>query len=319
MNALIYSSSVVAAFLGGILALFAPCCIVSLMPAYLAAALRRGGWQLATMTLLFSAGVALVLLPIVLGIGALSQTFGQYHREVYFVVGLLLTLLGVFALSGRGWLLPLPMLSTPARAGQGDAGGVLLLGVISGLASSCCAPVLVGVLALTALSPSTLTAAGLGLAYVFGMVFPLLLAAALWERLGLDQHTLTRLGARRLAFGAWSAKVTDTVAGLMFVAMGTLALYLAFTGQSTYTPDFLLVFNHWASSILADVALRLQGVPAVLQGAGLLLIAIAVVWLAWRRPAQRLAAVPPGEAGTPAASDTTAEDDGDRVAASGMR
>ncbi|MCL4545005.1 MAG: cytochrome c biogenesis protein CcdA [Chloroflexi bacterium] len=319
MNALIYSSSVVAAFLGGILALFAPCCIVSLMPAYLAAALRRGGWQLATMTLLFSAGVALVLLPIVLGIGALSQVLGTYHRELYFVVGLLLTLLGLFALSGRGWMLPLPMLSTPARAGQRDAGGVLLLGVVSGLAGSCCAPVLVGVLALTALSPSLLTAAGLGLAYVFGMVFPLLLAAALWERLGLDQRTLSRLGARRFAFSAWSAKVTDAVAGLMFLTMGILALYLAFSGQSTYTPDFLLAFNHWASGLLADVALRLQGVPLVLQGAGLLLIAVAVVRFSWRRPAQRLAAVPSGEAGALAAAGKSSEDDGNRAMAPGIR
>jgi cytochrome c-type biogenesis protein len=317
VNALIYSSSLVAAFLGGILALFAPCCIVSLMPAYLAAALRRGGWQLATMTLLFSAGVALVLLPIVLGIGALSQVLGQYHREVYFVVGLLLALLGLFALSGRGWLLPLPMLSTPVKAGQGDAGGVLLLGVVSGFASSCCAPVLVGVLALTALSPSVLTAAGLGLAYVFGMVFPLLLAAALWERLGLDQRTLTRLGARRFAFGAWSAKVTDAVAGLMFLAMGTLALYLAFSGQSTYTPDFLLAFNRWASGILADVALRLQGVPLVVQGVGLLLIAVAVIRFAWRRPTKRASAIPPQEAAAPAGSSALAGEDGQRVEAPG--
>lgn len=318
MNALIYSSSLVAAFLGGILALFAPCCIVSLMPAYMAAALRRGGWQLATMTLLFSTGVALVLLPIVLGIGALSQTLGTYHRELYFVVGLLLTLLGLFALSGRGWLLPLPMLSTPIRAGQGDAGGVLLLGIVSGLASSCCAPVLVGVLALTALSPTILTSAGLGLAYVFGMVFPLLLAAACWERLGLDQRTLTRLGARRLVLGTLTIKITDAVAGLMFLGMGALALYLAFTGQSTYTPDFLLAFNHWASGILADVAIRLQDVPFVLQGAGLLLIAIVVIRFAWKRPAQRLAAVPPGEAGASTESDTIAENDGERVAAPGI-
>ena len=319
MNALIYSSSLVAAFLGGVLALFAPCCIVSLMPAYLAAALRRGGWQLATMTLLFSAGVALVLLPIVLGIGALSQLLGTYHREVYFVVGLLLTLLGLFALSGRGWMLPLPMLSTPARAGQSDAGGVLLLGVVSGLASSCCAPVLVGVLALTALSPSILTAAGLGLAYVFGMVFPLLLAAACWERLGLDQRTLSRLGARRLILGVWSVKVTDAVSGLMFLAMGMLALYLAFTGQSTYTPDFLLAFNHWASGLLADVALRLQGVPPIFQGAGLLLIAVVVIRFAWRRPAERLADVPPSEDGALRAAGAAVEDDGERVATTRIR
>ncbi len=46
MNTLIYSSSLLTAFLGGVLALFAPCCIVSLLPTYVAATLRVGRWRL---------------------------------------------------------------------------------------------------------------------------------------------------------------------------------------------------------------------------------------------------------------------------------
>lgn len=284
MNALVYSSSLIAAFLGGVLALFAPCCIVSLMPAYLAAALRRGPWRLIGMTALFTAGVALVLLPVVLGIGALSEFFGIYHREVDFVVGVILATLGIFALSGQGWMLPVPMLQTPTGWERGNASSVLLLGAISGVASSCCAPVLVGVLALSALAPSVLTAAGLGLAYVFGMVFPLLLAAILWERLKLDSGAIARVGLRRVAIGSWSAKVTDVVGGGIFLAMGVAALALAYTGQSTYTPDVLLGFNRWATSAVANVVMALNGIPLGLQAMGLLAILGAVVWLAWRRP-----------------------------------
>jgi cytochrome c biogenesis protein CcdA len=284
MTALVYSSSLAAAFLGGVLALFAPCCIVSLLPAYLAAAVRRGPWRLIRLTGLFTVGVALVLLPVVLGIGALSQLLGTYHREVYFVVGLLLVLLGVLSLSGQGWMLPMPMFQTRAGLGRGDAASVLFLGMISGVASSCCAPVLVGVLALTALSSSVLNALGLGLAYVFGMVFPLLVAAILWERLKLDPGVISRLGARRLKLGDWSPKVTDVVGGIIFLAMGTIALYIAYTGQSTYTPDFMLAFNQWATGIVANVVQALGVVPPVAQGIALLLIAGLVGWLAWRRP-----------------------------------
>lgn len=132
MNALVYSSSLAAAFLGGVLALFAPCCIVSLLPAYLAAALRRGSWQLVGMTLRFAAGVSVVLLPVVLGIGALSQVLGAYHREVYFVVGLFLVILGVFSLTGHDLLLPIPMVRAPKGMDRGDARGVFLLGIVSG-------------------------------------------------------------------------------------------------------------------------------------------------------------------------------------------
>ncbi len=69
VNALVYSSSLVAAFLGGILALFAPCCVVSLLPTFVAVAVERGRRRLPTTALIFSAGVATVLLPIVLGVG----------------------------------------------------------------------------------------------------------------------------------------------------------------------------------------------------------------------------------------------------------
>ncbi|HEY8951798.1 MAG TPA: cytochrome c biogenesis protein CcdA [Candidatus Dormibacteraeota bacterium] len=287
MTALVYSSSLAAAFLGGVLALFAPCCIVSLLPAYLAAAVRRGPWRLIRLTGLFTVGVALVLLPVVLGIGALSQLLGTYHREVYFVVGLLLVLLGVLSLSGQGWMLPMPMFQTRAGLGRGDAASVLFLGMISGVASSCCAPVLVGVLALTALSSSVLNALGLGLAYVFGMVFPLLVAAILWERLKLDPGVISRLGAHRLKVADWSPKVTDIVGGIIFLAMGTIALYIAYTGQSTYTPDFMLTFNQWATGVVANVVQALAVVPPVVQGIALLLIAGLVGWLAWRRPAEQ--------------------------------
>lgn len=312
MNTLVYSSSLAAAFLGGILALFAPCCIVSLLPAYLAAALRRGAWRLIGMTALFAAGVALVLLPVVLGIGALSQLLGTYHREVYFVVGLILALLGVFSLSGRGWMLPLPMLRTPSGLQRGDASGVLVLGVVSGVASSCCAPVLAGVLALTALTPSVLTAIGLGIAYVFGMVFPLLIAAILWERLKLDPGSLSRLGARRLTLGDGSLRLTDAVGGVIFLAMGAVALGLAYTGQSTYTPDFLLGFDRWATSIVADVALALGAVPTGFQALGLVLLAVLVGWLARGR-------LPYPANASPMPSETPSRDDHEVVTQLGGR
>jgi cytochrome c-type biogenesis protein len=61
MNALVYSSSLAAAFLGGILALFAPCCIVSLLPTFVGAALERRRLSLPLMVTIFAAGIATVM------------------------------------------------------------------------------------------------------------------------------------------------------------------------------------------------------------------------------------------------------------------
>src|ERR1019366_10570443 len=117
--------AILAAFLGGMLALFAPCCIVSLLPTYMAAMLRVTRWRLVQLTGVFAIGVAVVLLPVVLGIGALGQLFNQSHREVFFLGGVLMLGMAVSTLMGKGWSLPMPMLRRPDV--NGPVGGTFLL------------------------------------------------------------------------------------------------------------------------------------------------------------------------------------------------
>jgi len=200
------------------------------------------------------------------------------------VVGLFLAGLGLNALSGRGFMLPMPMLRTSPGTRSG-IGGVFMLGVLSGMAISCCAPVLVAVVAMSALASSVVGALGLGLAYVFGMVFPLLMAALLWERLHLGERRLFAGGSRHVHLGSWSVTWTDLVAGVMFLLMGGLSLYLAVTDQGTYTPDWLVRFNRWATGEAGNLAATLRGVPTVVQALALLALAITwAVYAAWRRP-----------------------------------
>src|SRR5260370_22003345 len=142
MNALVYSSSLVAAFLGGVLALFAPCCVVSLLPTFVGAALERGRLRLPAMAAIFAAGIASVMLPIVLGVGLLGQLLAAQHRVIFFVVGLFLVLLALQVLSGRPWSLPFPMLRL--RVSGSTPGGIFALGLTAGLANSRCPPVLAG-------------------------------------------------------------------------------------------------------------------------------------------------------------------------------
>ncbi|HEY8678566.1 MAG TPA: cytochrome c biogenesis CcdA family protein [Candidatus Dormibacteraeota bacterium] len=279
MNALVYSSSMIAAFLGGILALFAPCCVVSLLPTFTATAIERGRRRLPLTALLFAAGVAAILLPIVLGIGALGQLFAGHRREVFLVVGLFLAFLGVSILAGKQWMLPMPALSL--RTSGAGGGRVFLLGLVSGIASSCCAPVVAGVVAMSALSASIFGALGLGLAYVFGMVFPLFLAALFWDRLPL-QNLRFRPRASPVRIQGRALSWTDLVAAGMFLAVAAVALYLAASGQMSYSPDWLTAWNRWATGMAGNLAVALRGVPAVAQAAVLVLLAAAIgVALYW--------------------------------------
>lgn len=76
----------------------------------------------------------------------------------------------------------------------------------------------------------------------------------------------------------------------MFLLMGVLSLYLAVTGQGTYTPGWLVAFNRWATGQAGDLATALRGVPTAPQALALLALAASVAWAvygAWRPPSER--------------------------------
>ena len=66
------SVSLIAAFLAGMVALFAPCCITFLLPAYLGSVFKERK-RVLLMTLVFGAGIFVVLMPAVLGISLISK------------------------------------------------------------------------------------------------------------------------------------------------------------------------------------------------------------------------------------------------------
>ena len=271
MSALVYSSSLVAAFLGGVLALFAPCCIVSLLPSYIGSAVGRGRLGLPATTALFTLGISVVMLPIVLGIGLVGQLLSAHHAEVSLAVGLFLLLLAGLILSGRAMELPIPTLDIRVKGNGPPA--ILLLGVSSGLASACCAPVFAGVAAISALGGSTAGSLLLALAYVFGMVFPLLVLALLWETLGLEQRWHGLLRVPRLPLFGRKLAWTEVMSGAIFALMGALAISLALSGQETITPPWLAFWGDWSRGLAAGVSSGVAGLPWWAQASFLLAVA----------------------------------------------
>lgn len=230
MTTVLLGGSVLASFLAGMVALFAPCCISVMLPAYFASsfATRRA---LVAMTFVFAAGIALVILPIAIGAAALGSFTSAHHLAVYLAGGVLMVALGAYMIVGGKLSLPMPGMR--ARQGRGPL-AVLSLGAFSGLASSCCAPVLAGVAALAGVSGSFSAALTLGVAYVFGMVFPLFVIALLWER--FDWSSSRLLKGRRFTLQALgrtlSVHSTALASGLILIVMGTVVIWIAFHGSS---------------------------------------------------------------------------------------
>ena len=282
MGGLLTTGSILAAFFGGAVALFSPCCIVFLFPAYLASAVKARRWRLLPLTLVFAAGIALVLVPITLGIGMVATSLARYHTPLYVAGGLLMLGLAVLALSGHSWNMPSFIRAPDVQ--RSDAPGVFALGVFSGIASSCCAPVLAGVMTLSVLSSTALGSATLGLAYVFGMVFPLLLMALLWDRLRLGERRLfTAKPVRlRVAGRTLHTNTINIAVAVAFALMGVAVLALGISGNETIAPPMQLAIGRWLSDAFERVVGFLDPVPEPILGLGLLALVLSIFVVAFR-------------------------------------
>ena len=98
MGDLLTTGSILAAFFAGGVALFAPCCIVFLAPSYMAVAVKNRRWRLLPLTFVFAAGLALVLVPITLGMSLVASTVATYHAPLYYAGGVLMLALAALSL-----------------------------------------------------------------------------------------------------------------------------------------------------------------------------------------------------------------------------
>jgi cytochrome c biogenesis protein CcdA len=270
---LLTTGGVLAAFFAGMVALFAPCCIVFLAPGYLAAAVKNRRWRLLPLTFVFAAGLAMIMLPITLGISLVAGTIAKYHAPFYYAGGTLMLLLAIYSLSGHMWSMP-RFLRAP-DTGRGDSASFFALGVFSGIASSCCAPVLAGVMTLSALSGSPAGGTMLGLAFVLGMTFPLFALALTWDRLHLRDRSWLRARPIRLLLPGRTI-VTNTInvaVAAAFAVMGGFVIYLAGAATMTSGPGFQVAIGRWLSQRFEQLQQWLAPVPEPVLG--LLVAAIA--------------------------------------------
>ena len=284
MTDLLTTGSVLAAFFAGGVALFAPCCIVFLAPSYLAVAVKNRRWRLLPLTFVFAAGLGLVLVPLTLGMSLLAAAIARYHQILYTAGGILMLALAAWSLTGRMWSLP-SILRTPDTR-RGDTASFFALGVFSGIASACCAPVLVGVMTLSALSGSPIGGLALGIAYVFGMVFPLLVMALLCDRFRLGERRFLQAKPVTIRLPRQHVLHTNTInvgVAIAFAIMGVFVLYLADTGSMTSGPGFQVAIGSGLSVVFAQLQQWLAPVPEPVLGLGLLLLAAGFIWATLRR------------------------------------
>ena len=215
----LFGISLTASFLAGVLALFAPCCITFLFPSYFGMIFKEKR-RVMYYTLIFALGIAVILIPIAVGARFIVFFLDDYHTQVYYAGAIILILAGIMTLKP---VFHLPQIFHMSRLPDKNinTAGVFGLGLMSGLTSSCCAPVLFAAVALTSLSPSLFQALIVSSAYVVGIVMPLLIISLFYEK------TTVLMGPAQNKF----YPILKYIAAGIFLVTGILIAIFNFLGK----------------------------------------------------------------------------------------
>jgi cytochrome c biogenesis protein CcdA len=244
--------SLLASFFGGVLSLLSPCSAL-LLPAFFAYAF---GGELVRKTGLFYLGLAATLVPLGMGVAAVSTLFYGQRDTLITISGILLICFGVLQLLGRGFTAgPLARLRSRVRADS--AGAVFFLGAVYGFAGFCSGPILGAVLTVAAASGGAARGALLLAVYAAGMAAPLFLMALFWDRLDLRNSRWLR--GREISVGKLRLHTTNLVSGAMFILLGTL--FIAYEGtsglsglyESNGATDLAFAAQQWADGVARRV------------------------------------------------------------------
>ena len=272
-------ASFLASFLGGLLSLLSPCSAL-LLPAFFAYAFQSRG-ELVGRTAVFYLGLCATLVPLGMGITAVSSLVYGHRSTLITVSGLVIIALGVIQALGGGFAFrPVERLRGGIRGSSLVA--TFSLGAVYGFAGFCSGPILGAVLTVAATSGSALRGAGLLATYAAGMAAPLFVMALLWDRFDLGHRRWLR--GREISLGALRLHTTNLISGLMFVAIGVLFIVSEGTSgleglyASGGATDLAFTVERWAASFGEGPL-----VSVVFAGLGLLFAGLLVYRLARRR------------------------------------
>ena len=264
--------SFLSSFLGGLLSLLSPCSAL-LLPAFFAYAFQSSS-ELVGRTVVFYLGLCATLVPLGMGISAVSALVYGHRSTLITVSGLVIITFGVVQMLGGGFAFG-PVERLRGRIKGDSLVATFFLGAVYGFAGFCSGPILGAVLTVAASSGSALRGAGLLATYAAGMAAPLFLMALLWDRLDLGHRRWLR--GTEVPLGRFRFHTTNLVSGLMFVAIGIL--FIAFEGTSALeglyasggATDLAFAVERWVSGVSESVPISVALAALAVLFAGFLL------------------------------------------------
>lgn len=238
-----FGVSLTASFLGGMVALFAPCCITFLFPSYLGTIFKERR-RIVLLTLVFALGLGSILVPVALGMRIIISLFDEFHTTVYLLGALFMFLMGIMTLFELRFTLPLPHFTMPVRT---TVASTYVLGLFSGITSSCCAPVLFAAITISSLSPTILASLIVSAVYVLGIVFPLFLLSLFYEK--ITNQYLYSVKSK-------IEKPLKIAASIIFMISSVMIAFLAVTGQIDMEKN--IAYGGRLRTFIYDISSRIQ-------------------------------------------------------------
>ena len=157
-----------------------------------------------------------------------------------------------------------------------------VLGIFSAIATTCCAPVLAGVLTLSMLPGSVFLGGVYTLAYVLGMVLPLFLIALFLDKVYFTKKFFAF--RKSISYTVLGQKISLTFAnlfsGLMFLILGVVIIYLARTSQLTSHNSYQVALNIYMTKFIKSISQFTQIIPEIGWAVIFVGIALSIVYLA---------------------------------------
>lgn len=220
----IFRISVIVAFLGGSVSFLSPC-TGAILPAFFAYSFKEKK-NLLKMTLLFSLGLSLMLIPLGLGATSLGKLFTSYRFQITAIAGLILILFGLFELLGKN--IPVPNLINRTSKSSSNPFRVFIFGLAFGTGTIPCAgPILGAILTLAAVSATFLNGLILMIVYTLGIVTPLFVISYFFDKYNLGNSKFFTSGEIKLKLAGLEYKThwTKLASGVIFIGLGILFIF----------------------------------------------------------------------------------------------
>lgn len=241
--------TLLAAFLGGILMLLAPCSF-SLIPAYFAYSVKSKSSILLS-TFIFFLGFAFMFSLFGLSAGYIGYYLNLYKFSITFYSGIALIVVGLLILLGKN----MPYFGFQCTRRKGLTGNFLFGVAYSFGYAGCAGPILLGVLLLAA-TQAPLVAVLTMFSYALGLGIPLMILSYFFDRLRLFnskllQKSVIRVGKRFLL------SVSSLVSGLLFITIGYVFAAYQSASVLNYANQWLTDFSYSLQNLLLRNSLPL--------------------------------------------------------------